>query len=82
MAVLPPLSLLCHSSPLNHSLPPTCAMKNLSNFPLMTSNDFLLFSTAAKVGKTSLIMSLVSEEFPDEVKYLVRLLEAFFISVR
>lgn len=27
----------------------------------------MLFASAAKVGKTSLIMSLVSEEFPDEV---------------
>lgn len=26
------------------------------------------FVSAAKVGKTSLIMSLVSEEFPDEVR--------------
>lgn len=28
----------------------------------------LFVSSTAKVGKTSLIMSLVSEEFPDEVR--------------
>lgn len=31
------------------------------------TNQEIFFLSAAKVGKTSLIMSLVSEEFPDEV---------------
>lgn len=34
---------------------------------LECSGDFGILFFTAKVGKTSLIMSLVSEEFPDEV---------------